>query len=104
MKWPAFLDTTESDAFARELAEEFARHAPATAGPRDSLKQAEQRVTRALEIVGNRAQKFAAIRPLGWYRKSRFMDTLKAGLVAKGLDVELADRIVYAVVLRTARS
>lgn len=101
MKLLAFLNTSESDAFAREISDEFARHFPATAVA--GSRAAEQRLAHAIEVIGNRAAKFNREHPLGWYRKARFMDTIKQQLQAKGHSVELVDRIVYAVVLRMAQ-
>ena len=100
MKLLAFLDTSEGDAFARELAEEFSHNLPPTAA---SEAKSEQRLAHAIEVLGNRAAKFDRQNPLGWYRKARFMDAIKKELLGKGYGAERVDQVVYAVVLRMAR-
>lgn len=102
MKWLGWLDTSASDAFAREIAEEFVRAAPPPPH-RLPVREYEQRLAHAIEVIGNRAAKFQAAEGLGWYRKSRFMNTIEKLLLEKGHPAELADRVVYAIVLRTAR-
>lgn len=101
MKLPGFLDTSASDAFAREISTEFLHNFPV--GTATTGKPGEQKLAHAIDVMGNRAAKFDRQSPLGWYRKSRFVKTIKDGLVAKGHAVELVDRVVYAVVLRMAR-
>lgn len=100
MKLFAFLDTRAGEAFAREICDEFAHQFPAGA---DADPKAEQKLAHAIEVLGNRAAKFGRQNPLGWYRKAKFMDAIKRGLLAKGHGSELVDRVVYAVVLRMAR-
>ena len=102
MKWPGWLDTTESDAFAREIAEEFARTLPP--GPqRGTTREADHRASHAIEVIGNRAAKYDHAHPLGWYKKSKFMSTIEKCLIEKGHPPELVDRVVYAVVMRIGR-
>jgi len=102
MKWLSWLDTSASDAFAREIAEEFARNLPP--GPsRETARESEQRAAHAIEVIGNRASKYHDSHPLGWYRKTRFMNAIEKCLLEKGHPAELVDRVVYAVVLRTMR-
>jgi len=102
MKWLPWLDTSASDAFAREIAEEFARTLPP--GPvHGTARDADHRAAHAIEVIGNRAAKYQATHPLGWYRKSKFMNTIEKCLVEKGHAPELVDRVVYAVVLRLSR-
>ena len=99
MKLLAFLDTSEGDAFAREISEEFSHNfSPAADEPKS-----EQRLAHAIEVLGNRAAKFDRQHPLGWYRKAKFMDAIKKELLGKGHGAELIDQVVYAVVLRMAR-
>lgn len=100
MKLP-FLDTTESDAFAREISTEFLHNFPA--GAAEAQEGAERKLVHAIEVLGNRAAKFARQKPMGWYRKARFMNTIKDRLLESGHAAELVDRIVYAVVMRMAR-
>lgn len=100
MRLLAFLDTSEGDAFAREISEEFAHNFP----PKSVAEpKSEQRLAHAIEVLGNRAAKFEQQRPLGWYRKARFMDAIKKELLGKGHEAGLVDQVVYAVVLRMAR-
>jgi hypothetical protein len=98
----AWLDTAASNAFAREISEEFALNFRADAGAA-SAKGSEQRLQHAIEVLANRAAKFDRQSPLGWYRKARFMSTVKETLAEKGYAAELVDRVVYAVVMRMAR-
>jgi hypothetical protein len=102
MKLLAWLDTASSNAFAREIAEEFTRNFQVGAGPA-SGKGTEQRLQHAIEVLGNRAAKFDRQSPLGWYRKARFMSTISDCLREKGHDEQLVDRAVYDVVMRMAR-
>lgn len=102
MKLLGWFDTAESDAFARDIAEEFVRAAPP---PPHGLtaREYEQRLTHAIEVIGNRAAKYDAAERLGWYRKSRFMKAIENVLLARGHAADLANRVVYAIVVRTAR-
>ena len=101
MKLLAFLDTAESDAFAREIGAEFLHNYPV--GTDAAAKGAEQKLSHAIEVLGNRATKFNRQQPMGWYRKARFMRTIKEMLLEKGHAVERVEQVVYAVVLRMAR-
>lgn len=102
MGWFAWLDAGSSNAFAREISEEFAHNFPADAGGRAD-KATEQRLTHAIEVLGNRAAKYDLQARMGWYRKARFMAVVKDTLAEQGYAQELVDRVVYAVVLRMAR-
>lgn len=92
---------SELDAFAHEISDEFAKHWPLDKAVSD--KAAEQKLTHAIEILGNRAAKFNRQQPMGWYRKARFLRTVKEDLLARGGSAELVDRIVYAAAVRMAR-
>lgn len=100
MKWFAWLDTSASNAFAREIAEEFTHNFKAGAG---DDKATEKRLVHAIEVMGNRAAKFDGQSPLGWYRKARFMNAITDCLAEKGHERALVDRVVYDVVMRMAR-
>jgi hypothetical protein len=102
MKLFGWLDTTESDAFAREVAEEFVRNYPVTPAVR-TPSELEKRLRDATSVLGNRAAKFNRETPLGWYRRARFMNTIKLCLEESGHSTELADGVVYKTVLRLAR-
>jgi hypothetical protein len=99
----AWLDTSSSDAFAREIAEEFTHNFQSGPGVKAD-KGSEQRLKHAIDVIGNRAAKFNRESPLGWYRKARFMNVVTDVLREKGYDEKLVDRVVYAVVMRVARS
>lgn len=101
MKLPGWFNTSGSDAFAREISEEFSRTFPA--GEALSPRVSEQRLLQAIEVLGNRAAKFNRQTPMGWYRKAEFMKTIKECLFDKGYSEEWVNRVVYAVVLRMAR-
>lgn len=96
----SFLDTKPGEDFAREIGQEFAHNCPA-AGKADAKR--EQRLAHAVEVLANRAAKFDRQSPLGWYRKSKFMDAVKRELLAHGHDAGTVDRAVFAAVLRMAR-
>jgi hypothetical protein len=96
-----WFDASAAEAFAREIGTEFSRHYPPGTPP--AGKDADQKLRHAIEILGNRAAKFNRQHPMGWYRKARFARTIKEGLIADGGTEELADRVVYAVVVRMAR-
>ena len=100
-----WFDTSAVEAFAREIVDEFVHHASLARPPagKGADKAAEQKLTHAIEILGNRAAKFNRTDPMGWYRKARFMRAMKEQLLADGTPAELADRVVYAVVVRMAR-
>lgn len=102
MRRPAWLDTTSSNAFAREIAEEFTRNFQRDADAGDE-KAFERRLAHAIDVMGNRAAKFDRQDPMGWYRKARFMSTIKDCLAERGYERVLVDRVVYAVVIRMAR-
>jgi hypothetical protein len=96
-----WFDTSASDAFAREIAAEFVRALPPDwRGP---PREAERRYSQALEVMANRAQKYQAAHGLGWYRKSKFLNTIKESMIGLGHPAALVDRVVYAVALRTGR-
>ncbi len=97
-----WLDTTGSDAFAREIAQEFVRNFPVTPTVKTQSELAK-RLLSATEVLGNRAAKFNREKPLGWYRRARFMNTIKLRLQESGHSVELVDGIVYQTVLRLTR-
>jgi hypothetical protein len=99
MKWPAWLDTAPSNAFAREIAMEFTRNFRPVPGDKGS----EQRLASATAILGNRAAKYHRQEALNWYRKAGFMGTIKEVLEEQGYARELVDRILYDVVMRMAR-
>lgn len=101
MRWLATFDTASSNAFAREIGEEFTRNFRVNP---DSPDQAtEQRLIRAIEVLGNRAAKYDREHPLGWFRKARFMSAITECLEQAGHPRQLVDRVVYQVVLRMAR-
>jgi len=100
MKLLGFLDTTEGDAFAREISAEFAHNFPTGA---KAEPKSEHRLAHAIEVLGNRAARFEREQVLGWYRKAKFMDAIKEELLGKGYGAELVDQVVYAAVLRMAR-
>lgn len=100
MKFLAFLDTRESAAFAREISEEFSHNYPPDAG---GEPKSAQRLAHAIEVLANRAAKFDRDKPLGWYRKAKFGESIKGHLLARRYDAELVDQVVYAAVVRMAR-
>lgn len=102
MTWLAWLDTASSNAFAQQIAEEFGRNfQPGPNAP--GSRATEQRLQLAIDVLGNRAAKYQKLGGLGWYRKARFMSTIKECLVERQFPAELVDRVLYAVVLRMAR-
>ena len=70
-----WFDHSKLDAFGHEISEEFARHWPLDKAASD--QGAEQKLAHAIDILGNRAAKFNRQSPMGWYRKARFMRTIK---------------------------
>lgn len=96
-----WFDASEVDAFGREIGAEFSRHYPLASLP--AGRDAEQKLLRAIEILGNRAAKFNREKRMGWYRKARFMRAVKEEMISRGGAEALADRVVYAVVVRMAR-
>jgi hypothetical protein len=96
-----WFDHSKIDAFAHEIADEFAHHWPLDQSADDTA--AEKKLLHAIEILGNRAAKLNRETPLGWYRKARFLRTIKEDLLARGGAEPLVDRIVYAVVVRMSR-
>lgn len=102
MKLLSFLDTAASDAFAREIGAEFLHNYPPAAAA-SQARDVEAKLRHAIEVMGNRAAKYDQQAPLGWYRKSRFVKAIRDELTGKGHDEALADRVVYAVVLRMGR-
>ena len=102
MKVLAWLDTASSNAFAREIAEEFTRNFQDRPGVA-AEKGTEQRLKHAIEVLGNRAAKFDRQSPLGWFRKARFLGAITDTLTEKGHERALVDRVVYDVALRLAR-
>lgn len=99
MRW---FDTTGSDAFAREISEEFVRNGPAGSAA-SATKAGQQRLLHAIEVIGNRAAKYHRQQPLGWYRKAQFLKTIKETLLAARHDKQLVDEVVYAIAVRMAR-
>ena len=96
-----WFDHSKIDAFAHEIAAEFAHHWPLDRPVGDPA--AEKKLLHAIEILGNRAAKLDRETPLGWYRKARFLRTIKEDLLGRGGAEPLVDRVVYDVVLRMSR-
>ena len=102
MKWLPWIDTTASDAFAREIADEFGHNCKPEILAADS-PDARKRLAHATEVLGNRAAKFQREHRLGWIRKSRFMDTLQERLAELGYDDERVRTVLYAALMKAAR-
>jgi hypothetical protein len=103
MRLFGWFDTTQSDAFAREIGDEFLRNFPVAAGARSEQERA-RKLQAAVDQLGNRATRYHREKPLGWYRRARFIQTVRTHIEQQGHSVELANDVAYKLVLRLSQA
>ncbi len=84
-----WLDTRESDTFAKALAEDLSGRIPLDSARRGNI--APDRARNAHEAIMARVGAFARTHKLGWYTKAHLGNTFRWTLQEKGYDKEFVD-------------
>lgn len=94
MKW---LDSSEVEAFAASLANDFSQRAPADSLEKD-VRGKERRLADAKTHLLTRVERFASSRRLGMFKRAKLGNTLRWKLNDAGYKKPLVESIVLDVV------
>jgi hypothetical protein len=97
----SWFDTSEVDAFATSLVNEFMQRLPRESlGP--SVRGAQSRLREATEGLLKRVERFASGRRLNLFKRARLANTLKWQLHEAGYDKAMVDELTLDVAKRVS--
>jgi hypothetical protein len=98
MKWFSFTSAKVVDAFANELAKEFARRYPLSGNAATMKKTTEKQIERTMEELFAKAKAFKVEHRLGIFKRARLAKTFQDELRKLGYDPGVVNKVTTGLV------